>query len=265
MIRFAAVLLLAPALTAQLTTDVFQKAPPAVEEALRARINEFYQLHVDGKFRQAEALVAEDSKEFFYTSNKPKYVSFAVDRIEWSDEFTQAKATVVCHRYVMMPGFVGKPLPVPTLSRWKVENGQWVWYIDKEAIGQTPFGKMKAGTGPATGDGKLPAMPSPSEAIRMVQQVKVDKSAVTLKPDAPSSDQVTVTNPLTGPVTLSLSKPNIPGLEIQLADPSIPGGKQGTVVFRYRPGKTKPPASIAAAISSAETGQTFPIQIQFAK
>ncbi|HWQ56320.1 MAG TPA: hypothetical protein VN442_21715 [Bryobacteraceae bacterium] len=265
MTRFAAVLLLAPALAAQLTTDVFQKAPPAVEEALRARIKEFYQLHVDGKFRQAEALVAEESKEMFYSMNKPKYVSFEIDRIEWSDEFTKAKVTVVCQRYVMVPGFTGKPLPVPTPSRWKVENGQWVWYIDKDSIGQTPFGKMKAGTVPATGDGKLPALPSEADAIRMVQQVKVDKTAVALKLNAPSSDQVTVTNPLSGPVTVSISNPSIPGLEIQIAEPTIPGGKQATVVFRYRPGKTKPPASVAAAISSTETGQSFPIKIQFGK
>ena len=40
--------------------------PPEVDQALRARISEFYQDHVDGKFRQAEALVAAETKDSFY-------------------------------------------------------------------------------------------------------------------------------------------------------------------------------------------------------
>ncbi len=32
---------------------------------------EFYQYHVDSKFRKAEELVADDSKDGFYAANKP--------------------------------------------------------------------------------------------------------------------------------------------------------------------------------------------------
>ncbi len=74
--------------------ELFRKAPPEVDAALRARISKFYQAHVDGKYRLAEPLVAEDTKDFFYQANKPHYLSFGITRIDYSDNFTKAKATI---------------------------------------------------------------------------------------------------------------------------------------------------------------------------
>src|SRR5438067_7758827 len=91
---FAAVFLVS-CLSAQPPADLFHKAPPAVDEALRARISKFFQLHVEGKFRQAESLVAEDSKDFFYSANKPKYLGYEIRDIAYTDDFTKAKAVVV--------------------------------------------------------------------------------------------------------------------------------------------------------------------------
>src|SRR5262245_19656348 len=103
--RFPLVLLLSVGvLCAQNTADLFNKPPAKVDKALRARISEFYDDHVKGDFRKAEPLVAEDTKNFFYSQNKPKYLSYDISRIEYSDNFTKAKATVLCEQYVMMPG-----------------------------------------------------------------------------------------------------------------------------------------------------------------
>ena len=51
-------------------TDIFEKAPPEVDNALRERVSKFFQAHVDGKFRLAEEVIAEDSKDFFYNMEK---------------------------------------------------------------------------------------------------------------------------------------------------------------------------------------------------
>src|SRR5712691_2050487 len=67
----------------------FNRPPAGVDEALRARITAFYQLHVKGDFRHAEAYVAEDTKDFFYTNNKPQYLSFEIGRIDSSKNFTR--------------------------------------------------------------------------------------------------------------------------------------------------------------------------------
>src|SRR6478672_5762666 len=100
--------LLASCLSAQDPADLFQKAPP-VDEALRMRITKFFQYHVDAKFRQAESLVAEDSKDFFYSANKPKYMGFEIKNIVYTDDFHKAKAVVVTQMIVMAPGFLDKP------------------------------------------------------------------------------------------------------------------------------------------------------------
>src|SRR5262252_4422911 len=112
MFRSIALCVCAASCLAQSPADLFNRPPADVDKALRVRITEFYQDHVDGKFRQAEALVAEDTKDFFYSANKPKYLSFEIQRIDYSDGFTRAKATVLCEQYVLMPGFTDKPLKV---------------------------------------------------------------------------------------------------------------------------------------------------------
>src|ERR1039458_2187897 len=62
--RFALFALFAATAFAQ-ANDPFKAKPPAdVDAALRARVLEFFDLHVKGEFRKAEALVAEDTKDF---------------------------------------------------------------------------------------------------------------------------------------------------------------------------------------------------------
>lgn len=262
MVRLLTACLFVPLLAAQLATDVFKKAPPAVEKALRARIELFYQLHVEGKFRQAEALVAEDTKDYFYSSNKPKYVKFAIDRIDWSEDFTRAKAVVVCHMYVMVPGFAGKPLPVPTPSLWKFENGDWFWYVDRESLNVTPFGRMKPGAG--EGSMGLPPPPSQADIEKVLSQVSADKAAVKLDAAAPSSDAVTISNRMPGPIKLVVEAPRLPGLEVAAENETVPAGATAKVTFRYKPGEKKQAAPAEAVIRVEPTGQVFPVKIAFA-
>src|SRR2546423_9602828 len=139
--------------TAAFAQGVLDKAPPDVEDALRARITEFYQLHVDHKYRKAEELVADDSKEIFYSSAKADLTKFRISNIAWSDQFTRAKATIVGTMPISMPGFGGKLTHVPFPSLWKLEDGQWRWYAEKPESRVTPFGVMKV---PQTDSPKTP-------------------------------------------------------------------------------------------------------------
>jgi len=52
-----------------------EKAPPEVNEALRARIDKFYGAFMKGKFREAYLLVSEDSQDAFMESSKDTYTS----------------------------------------------------------------------------------------------------------------------------------------------------------------------------------------------
>ena len=56
-----------------------RSASPEVDQAPCARLSEFYQDHVDGKFRHAEAVVAEETKDYFYSTSKPRYLSYEIE------------------------------------------------------------------------------------------------------------------------------------------------------------------------------------------
>ncbi len=226
---------------AQTAAEVFAKAPPEVEDALRARITKFYQLQVDGKGRQAEELVAEDSKDFFYNIAKPKFLSFEIRDITYSDNFTKAKAMIVVEMYVMMPGFEGKPMKVPGSSLWKLDNGQWCWYITQDILETTPFGKMKPGGAP----GGLPDQKNAPTVASLAKQVQADKLRAALMAIGPaSSDQITIHNSMPGSVRIELRYADVRGLEIKADRTEIPAGENALVSFRYVPGHGYPPRTL---------------------
>jgi hypothetical protein len=124
--------------------SVFQIAPPGVEEALRARMALFYQCQVDSAFRRAEQYVAEDSKDKYYNSRHQKYFNYKVVQIKFSEDFAQAEAMVVADIDLHFQGTVFRA-PMPLNSYWKMENGQWCWYVHMYKAGEvqhTPFGDV---------------------------------------------------------------------------------------------------------------------------
>jgi hypothetical protein len=253
MSRFLSLLLFVWAAAAQ-TPDPFNQPPADVDKALRARITEFFQLHVEAKFRQAEALVAEDTKDFFYTSNKPKYLSFEIRRIDYSDGFTKAKATVLCEQYVMIPGFTEKPVKVPVPSTWKLVDGAWYWYVDQESLRQSPFGKMTPGTAPASGP--IPnAVPGAVDMKYIFTQVKADKQQVTLKPG--EEEKVVISNGAQGRMNLSLAGA-VPGVEAKLDRTEVNAGEKATLTLHA--GKEPKPGMLNVRVE--QTSQLLPVQIK---
>ncbi|PWU12292.1 MAG: hypothetical protein C5B51_00970 [Terriglobia bacterium] len=251
MLRFLTVAFCVAVCFAQDPADLFNRPPADVDQALRARISEFYQDHVDGKFRQAEALVAEDTKDFFYGGNKPKYLSFEIRRIEYSEGYTRAKATVLCEQYVMLPGFTDKPLKVPIPSTWKLVDGKWYWYIDPEALRQTPFGKMTPGPGGGSSPIKIPTA---GEMNFIFAQVKADKTAVSLKIGA--SDQVAIINGAQGTMSISIMGA-LPGVDVKLDRMDLKPGEKATVILHAGPDAK----SGVLSIRVDQTNQVIPIQV----
>jgi hypothetical protein len=229
----------------------FDRPPADVDQALRARITEFYQLHVKGDFRHAEALVAEDTQDFFYTHNKPLYLGFEISRIDYSENYTRAKATIVVEQYVMLPGFSDRPMKIPTPSAWRVVDGKWYWYVDLESLRNTPFGKMTAGKAA----GSPPAFPSiPTSPDFLFKQVKLDKQSVTLKDGEP--EQVTIVNGAPGAMSISLSG-TLPGVESKLDRTSLKAGEKA--VLTLRAGRNAKPGVVNVVVDL--TGQLLPIQV----
>jgi hypothetical protein len=250
MLRSAFLALCAAAAFAQTPADLFNKPPVEVDEALRARIKEFYQYHVNQEFRKAERLVAEDSQDFFYDHNKPHYLKFEIRTIVYSDNFTKARAVVLCEQYVNMPGFMDKPLQVPTPSTWKLVDGKWYWYVDKAEFDKTAFGQFKAGPGQSSGG--LPAIPTtPDFAMNLV---KVDRQSVLVKPGQP--EQVIITNTAQGMVTIGLQG-TVSGVEASLDHTVLKAGEKATLTLR--PGENLRPGTINIQVQP--TSEVIPIRV----
>jgi len=242
-------------LPAQNAGDLFQQAPPEIDKALRDTIGKFFQAHVDGKFREADQWVAEDTKDFYFEHSKPRYLAFRIDKIEYLDNFTKARATVICRQHVMMPGFAGKPMDIPTPSDWKVENGQWKWWVDQSKAGESPFGKMKAGPGEP---GSLPQTMPTVESL--YGQVKVDKSRVQLSASKASEAEVTLANQMPGPLQISLRYPRVPGLTVTAEPSSLSAGGKSVIKFKGEFQAAVKPLLVEILIHP--TNQVIPIQVE---
>ncbi len=264
MVKFLLPLLAACTALAQSPADLFQKAPPDVDAALRARIQEFYTDHTEGKFRQAEKLVAEDTKDFFYASSKPKYVSCETKSITYSDNFTRAKAMIACDMYVNVIGFAGHLMKLPHTSTWKIEpDGKWYWYVDPESLKESPFGKMTPGQQPGTR-----GLPGSFKELAgsMGNGVTADKTDVALETGQASSQTVTFSNGMPGMITLTLLQGTpIAGLKARLDSQQVAAGGKGALTISWKPGSPVPANPAQIRIRVEQTNQEFPISISFRK
>jgi hypothetical protein len=249
--RFPLLAILPLALAAQDPADLFNQPPAAVDQALRARITQFYELHVKSDFRKAEALVAEDTKDFFYNGNKPHYLSFEISKIKYSADFQHADAIVLCEQIVPFPGFQNKPMKVPTPSTWKLENGQWVWYVDKDKLRDTPFGRMTPG--PSTGAAAVPVT-IPGSIDQFMSSVKADRQSVTLKPG--ETEQIWFSNTAPGLMKIALAG-SVPGVDAKLDRAEVKPGERALLTL-HAGDEAK---SGAIKVRVAPTGQSIAIQV----
>lgn len=260
---------------AQESSDLFEKAPPAIDEALRSRVNQFYQAFVTGKFREAFALVADDAQDAFFSSPKDQYKSCETIRIKYSEEFTKATVIESCKSDWVWHG-IKTPTTFPLTSTWKRVDGQWSWYYVRPTLSPSPFSP----TGYVNVDPAQPASPSPlptsmkDVAKDILAKVKVDKTSVLLHPNESSKDELHVTNDMPGEIALSLDPVPLPGLKIAPAKTLLPAKEQTVVVFEYNLDDAtitcgecakRVHDSLTTRLHIQPTGQVFDITINFSK
>lgn len=219
---------------AQAPADLFSKAPPAVDEALRDSITKFYQAHVDGKFRIADQFVAEDSKDAFYEAEKRRCRSFKIASIAYKDEFTKASAVIECDTEVLIPPKGLMNVRMPLGSTWRVENGQWRWYLVKQVTRESPFGPMKPGEGTASGSFQMPTGPS----IEQLQNaVRASQKKVTFDVAKPGEATIEISNSFAGGVRLEMTPMFAHDLQITLSKTELKEGESAQLHIKYTPDK----------------------------
>ena len=67
-----------------------------MKESLAARVSAFYELFKTGKFRAAEALVTEESRDNYYNITKSRIFGFDIKSMEFAEDFKFARAVVTC-------------------------------------------------------------------------------------------------------------------------------------------------------------------------
>ena len=261
---------------------VFEKAPPDVESALRARVNQFYQYFVDGKFRLADALVAEDSKDTFFAAEKRRYKACVVGNITYSDNFTKAKAVTTCDTEYF---FAANRFPVklPIVSLWKLENGDWYWYVipaSEQDTYNSPFGPVKrpdaASGGQQTPDTPAaPSIPDPASVLARVRNgVHVDRTKLSFNGAKASKEEIHLKNTLPGRATIVAQFSGIPGLKVTPMKSDLGANGEVTMTFAFDPKDptvncaeclAHPQSRLAGTVTLRvePTGQTVPVTVEF--
>jgi len=236
-------------------------APPAIDTALRARVTKFFQAQMNGKYRQADQYVAEDTKDYFYVLNKIQLVKFEITKIAYSANFAKAAVTVRTERQLGIAAIPTMKMYNQETSDWKIENGLWCWTVDQNVI-KTPFGDMRrtipVPAGQASGAAPRPPMPSVAD---MTRSVAADKSEVEL--GERKTDQVVLRNAMPGPITLSLDTPPTPGLEVKLDRSAVAPNGTALVLLTYDPAADGArQGTVTVNVVVQPTQQVIPIQVK---
>ncbi len=247
--------------------------PPAgQEDTLRARVKQYVEDCVNHKYRDAESLVGEESRDIFYDSGKPQYKSFdGVEKITWSENFTKAEVQLRAGMDMPMGSVTLHAHPLLVMD-WHLTDGQWYVHIPAPQEGvRMPWGGMvKMQPVPQGSAGPPPDMPalSPSDIKRKADQilngVRVDHTVLDLESTKPGLAAFHVTNASPGPITLQLEAPDYPGLSVTLDKKQLLPNEQAVATVRWKPRdmNAKPMAIVHVKVP-APLPQDITVQIRF--
>ncbi|MBV8846584.1 MAG: hypothetical protein JO307_27580 [Bryobacterales bacterium] len=247
--------------------------PPEVDAALRARATEFFQDFLDGKFRAAMDLVAEDTQEEYFASGKAQIKEFKIREIKYDPGFEHATVNSTVKR-VWVIGGKPEEVDVEMPMTWKLEKGKWVWTHERtNSDWLTPMGPSNIDLVKRNADGTVTGVPHnitqdmvDAAAKKILQQTGVDKSTVTLAAGKPSSDKVVFHNGAQGSIHLEVQYPQVPGLDVKLDKVDLNFGEDAVVQVSYEPPSSDSAAPQPAAIQLTVVpfNQPFSIGINFA-
>ena len=247
----------------QSATSLFNRPPDGVEENLRERVSEFYNLQKDGKFRQAEQLVCEDSKDAYYNSKKTRWLSVELLSILFEDEFRTAKVVNALEGEMNIGTGVAKTrLPAATI--WKVDGDRWCMFIPPPSnqVSKTPFGDMKraiANAGSVDPNAKEVRVDQSS----VMSGVNLSKQELILKHGKRSSDSLVVENHLPGVVDLQLVEPSMPGLKLHLTQTRLRANEKCTLEATYDPNPEADVSDLQLTLTVEPLSKRIPIRIRF--
>jgi hypothetical protein len=270
------------------STALFNSATPDVEAALRARITGFFEAQQQGKWRQAEKFVAEDSIDAYLERDKKRYSKFEIRAINWVGEgFKEATVNMIVpfDMTLLGVGEVDGGAPFPITHHWKLEDGDWYWFVPKvdpcKPI-ETPMGKIT----PVCKDGK-PVADEQADAQRALNRmiesnqvkpemlqgrVTASSSQVQLSKKNAGEETITIKNAFDGPVTLDLIGGDMVGLSIAFDDAkaesprriTLDAKKTATLRMKFQPTPSGIPDRLGVQVRVEPLSMVLPLDILFA-
>jgi hypothetical protein len=250
--------LLGAAAFAQTDVPAAEKPPADVDQALRARVNEFYTMMVNHEYRKAEAWIAEETRDYYYAGPKPEVRHFEILSIEYSDHFTHATATTRCSQPLVIAGFPPGDISLKVPTLWKIENENWYLYEDPAKISNPSGlrGKIQAAVNTAASTAPPSGMPKeiPKDSGFVLGKVQADKQRIELAPG--TAAPVTIGNGSDGAVTLELGYP-LKGIEAKLDRTEVASGEKAVLTLTAG----KEPRSGSFYLRVMPTGESIRIDV----
>jgi hypothetical protein len=262
------------------------KAPAEVEKALRDRVTEFFQYHVDGNFRKAYNMVAEDTQDYYFAALKMKFEAFRITGIRFvNDDCTKASVDLETQQKMNRVEFKGIVVPMPMTTAWKLEKGQWVWYRDPTNAEVTPMGlsdlgKLHEGTNDEKAQEALKRLTDPAALQQKADEILhpkstgkqsgIDRPDVTLSRDKASSAEVGFHNGWPGNIKLVLDPgAKLAGFTAAINKADVNMNEDAVLKVSYTPpanGSAVPelPESLQVRLFVEPFNLIYPVTVKFA-
>lgn len=275
--NYRAVLVLSIGLTAFAQTPA--TPAPEVDSALRARVTEFFQDLVDSKFVEAFDMVAEDTRTFYFNSEKKPLKEFKIHEVKYDPDFTKATVTLDVKREWSFTALAAtQPViaDVSMVTTWKLEKGKWVWSSQPRPDQPvTPMGPSDVQLIQRQPDGTVTGLPPKitDEILHAAGQKilgsgsigGIDKPEITLSVSQASSDKVVFHNTEQGSIRLEVSLAPTPGLTAQLDKTDVNAGEAAALQISYDPASGQEAAgkSVLIRLAVIPFNKTFDIKVNF--
>ncbi len=239
-------------------------APPRAraEAQLRARVDSFYKLAVDHKFREMEAMVAPESRDDYYAGDKLNILDFKIQAIQWTEPAKKANVTMVSKvltRHIRTGDQIDE---VPYASHWELLKGNWYWYIPRVSRRVTAFGQMHTDPEKAAQshmDLKEMIQKGPDMAALM-KGLQPEATSMVLDQEPGASASVVLKNTLPGTIELGLAAPVGAGFTSTLSSETLKAGEQATLTVRSIRGDKR---DASVGIQVRPTGQDVVIEVHY--
>ncbi len=150
----------------------------------------------------------------------------------------------------------------PVETYWKLEGGEWCWFLPKGRLRDTPFGKMEVSSQAVDGGPSAASMINAKPDLKkLMALVRPDRETAKFTLGKAGKETIEFMNGMQGVVTLSMDTPPGEELQFEMNPMNVPRESKAQLVITYTPGKLKEPFQRTLRVGVAQTGKVYSIVV----